>query len=104
MRPIVRVPVISTETKFVRTEPLVVDYFVHRTKLAKQLPVYTDYRRCGSKFTIIRRIEGEGRSLWDELKQEFPKIKMIFNPLNNRIKMTGDHVLPICEYLRRKGF
>ena len=39
-------------------------YFVERTKIGKNLPIYTEYRNGGNNcFTLIKRISGDAASL-----------------------------------------
>lgn len=51
-------------------------YFVERTKVGKNLPIYTEYRNGGNNcFTLIKRISGNTRSLSADLAEYFTSLK-----------------------------
>lgn len=51
-------------------------YFVERTKVGKNLPIYTEYRNGGNNcFTLIKRISGDTQSLSADLAAYFASLK-----------------------------
>ncbi|ORZ39908.1 ribosomal protein L49/IMG2, partial [Catenaria anguillulae PL171] len=82
-----------------------VPYFVHRTTLAKQLPVYPKYRYKGTQVsTIVRRIEGDGKALAKEIQAAHPDWTVYYNRNSNFIEVRGLHVAPLRDLLTAKGF
>lgn len=81
-------------------------YFVARTSLGKNLPVYVDYKHGGSKvITIIRRIHGDPEKLAADLKAELPpKAEFRVRPEMQQVIVKGQHVQKIREFLTYKGF
>ena len=61
-------------------------YFVERTKVGKNLPIYTEYRSGGNNcFTLIKRISGDTVSLSADLAEYFAS-------LNNALKISKNAV------------
>ncbi|KAI9188079.1 hypothetical protein H9P43_002470 [Blastocladiella emersonii ATCC 22665] len=82
-----------------------VPYYVHRTKLAQQLPVYPKYRYKGTQVsTVVRRIEGNGKALALEIQQIHPKWTISYNRVSNHIEVKGNVVDPLRHLLTVKGF
>ncbi|KAI9223680.1 mitochondrial large subunit ribosomal protein-domain-containing protein [Blastocladiella britannica] len=82
-----------------------VPYFVHRTKLAQQLPVYPRYTFKGTQVcTIIRRIEGDGKALAYEMQEAFPRMTVSYNRNSNTIELKGNQVPLVRQYLTERGF
>ena len=83
-------------------------YFVERTSLGKALPVYTDFKNDGRKYTLIRKISGDIDILADEIS-ELLELKDKTKYLKVRadlghIKITGQYDLKVREFLTKKGF
>ncbi|KAJ1502642.1 hypothetical protein HMI54_008342 [Coelomomyces lativittatus] len=79
-------------------------FFIHRTKLARQLPVYVN-KKCQHKVTSIQRIEGDIENLAKRLKEVLPeKCEITVKPQRRRIEVKWDHSQVIRDYLTQLGF
>lgn len=107
-------------------------YFVERTKVGKNLPIYTEYRNGGNNcFTLIKRISGDTRTLSSDLAAYFASLKCTemsgtavkSNEASTEIKKTkqiiekwrireelghiwihGKHTEIVRNFLKSKGF
>ena len=91
-------------------------YYVNRTVLNRQLPVYQHLLAKGTRvYTVIKRIEGDAAALRSEIlplvlpsgskmsdKDKESKLPII-TP-SNSIIIKGDHVQTIKQYLTLRGF
>ncbi|KAJ3373636.1 hypothetical protein GGF31_000480 [Allomyces arbusculus] len=82
-----------------------VPYFVHRTKPGLQLPVYPRYTYKGTQCaTFVRRIEGNGKVLAEQIRAEFPDWTVAYNTTTNQIKIKGYVVPQLRQFLTERGF
>jgi translation initiation factor 1 (eIF-1/SUI1) len=99
-----------THPSYCPTEPFDVavelPYFVARTSLGKNLPVYVDHRHGGSMIiTVIRRIHGDPGCLAADLRGELPAgTEFRVRPELQQVIVKGRHVQQIRDFLTHKGF
>ncbi len=99
-------------------------YFVERTKIGGNLPIYTEYRNGGNTcYTLIKKISGDTRKLSDDLMKHFTAAKLetkveadakkIAEKLKNKWKIReelghiwvhGKHTETLRKFLESKGF
>lgn len=94
-------------------------YFVERTKVGRNLPIYTEYRNGGNTcFTLIKRISGDTRRLSDDLMkfiketgasetkkiEEKLKKKWRIREELGHIWVHGKHTETVRKFLESKGF
>ncbi|KAK8796510.1 hypothetical protein WA588_000641 [Blastocystis sp. NMH] len=85
------------------TKKEVAPFAVTRTKLAKQLPVYSDYRNNRTqRLTVVRRIEGDINEMACELGKVCPGSYIEVH--NGSIQIEGNRGLEVRKYLEDLGF
>ena len=96
---------------------------MERTKLGRNLPIYTEYRNGGNTcFTLIKRISGDALGLSDDLIKHFVETKAetdavdkkkVTEKLRNKWKIReelghiwvhGKHTETVRKFLESKGF
>ncbi|KAI9204106.1 mitochondrial large subunit ribosomal protein-domain-containing protein [Polychytrium aggregatum] len=95
--------VLPSTTEAIPKEQLA--YNVKRTTVAGWLPVYSDFRNNRSRhLTLIRRIEGDIERLAKDLEQIIPPQNIVVNPLTHSIRLKGNYVNQIRDWLTARGF
>jgi len=77
-------------------------FYISRTKTFN-LPVYSDVKKSGERFTIIRRIAGDVELLESELRKFVPKNR-IEKKAGGGIRIKGDYTIAIRAWLHGLGF
>ncbi|KAL0936909.1 mitochondrial 54S ribosomal protein mL49 [Colletotrichum truncatum] len=91
----------STETSPATETSKTRSYTVGLTN-SNSYPVYKHDKAAGSsKFTIVKKIEGNNKALVQDLVQELgvPKENVKINPVTKHIEIKGHHVEQIKEWL-----
>ncbi|TYJ55917.1 hypothetical protein B9479_003440 [Cryptococcus floricola] len=87
-------------------------YHVMRSE-GGELPVYSKFRNGGQVTTIIRKIEGSGATLRDQLNESFlanhldpftAPPRATLRPTNGHIQIKGHHVEDVKDWLSERGF
>lgn len=99
---------------------------MERTKIGRNLPIYTEYRNGGNScFTLIKRISGDTRRLSDDLMKYLVAAKLEVSEAKNEeskkimekfknkwrireelghIWVHGKHTETVRKFLESKGF
>ncbi|TMW69467.1 hypothetical protein Poli38472_001623 [Pythium oligandrum] len=78
-------------------------FFVKRTAVGLQLPVYRDYRNGRTRvLTILRRFNGDEGELQAEMSKICGGKDVVLRP--GRLEVTGDHASEVKKWLVGLGF
>ncbi|WVQ71194.1 hypothetical protein IAR50_000719 [Cryptococcus sp. DSM 104548] len=87
-------------------------YHVARSE-GGELPVYSKYRNGTQVTTLIRKVEGDGATLRDQLNEYFlanhldpftAPPRATLRPTNGHIQIKGHHVDDVKDWLSERGF
>ncbi|TIB72731.1 hypothetical protein E3Q23_03273 [Wallemia mellicola] len=78
-------------------------YYVARSR-TNNLPVYTEYKRGNQISTIIRKIDGDSKSLKEDILADYPQLDIKLKLPKNQIYITGDYTHQMREWLLNKNF
>lgn len=80
-------------------------YFVERTFVGKNLPIYTEYKSGGNKvITVIRKIFGSIDEFKKDIQSHDPHFKIEKRDDLQQLKIEGNKCKEIRKFLLRKGF
>ncbi|TIA90419.1 hypothetical protein E3P99_01564 [Wallemia hederae] len=78
-------------------------YYVARSR-TNNLPVYTEYKRGNQISTIIRKIDGDSKSLKQDILADHPALDIKLKLPKNQLYITGDHSRTLRQWLESRQF
>ncbi|EOR02921.1 hypothetical protein E3P89_02210 [Wallemia ichthyophaga] len=78
-------------------------YSIARSR-TNNLPVYTEYKRGNQISTIIRKVEGDGKSLKQDILTDIPYLDIKLKLPKNQLYINGDHSRQLRQWLESRHF